>query len=169
MRKLSIGHRPPTFKIGSTTKFKVTFPPLTRRNRSRPRTSRSRSPSPEIIQCSVQTDPAISRTMPVLCLKLGATATKTVQPKFAHVLDFRGFRRVLLVRVCPEIALMTRSSCPIRRRFGPRRKTKIRQESSIPSPYHSEAWERVGQIAWHVLGLLAFCSKKPFLGPFMVQ
>jgi hypothetical protein len=42
--------------------------------------------------------------------KLGATATKTVQLEFANLLDFRGFRRVLLVRVRPEIALVTRWS-----------------------------------------------------------
>jgi hypothetical protein len=42
--------------------------------------------------------------------KLGATATKTVQPKFANLLDFQRFRRVLLVRVSPEIALITQGS-----------------------------------------------------------
>jgi|ERR1700682_779718 len=42
--------------------------------------------------------------------KLSATATKTVQLEFANLLDFRGFLRVLLVRVRPEIALITRGS-----------------------------------------------------------
>jgi hypothetical protein len=46
--------------------------------------------------------------------KLGATATKTVQLKFANLLDFRGFRRVLLVRVSPEIALISRGSSVFR-------------------------------------------------------
>jgi hypothetical protein len=42
--------------------------------------------------------------------KLGTTATKTAQLKCANLLVFRGFRRVLLVRVRPEIALITRPS-----------------------------------------------------------
>ncbi len=48
--------------------------------------------------------------------KLGATPAKTVQLKFANLLDFRGFPRVLWHRVSPEIALVTRRSsvqiCP---------------------------------------------------------
>jgi hypothetical protein len=42
--------------------------------------------------------------------KLGATGAKTVQLEFANLLDFRGFHRVLLVRVCPEIALTIRGA-----------------------------------------------------------
>jgi hypothetical protein len=40
--------------------------------------------------------------------KLRARPTKTVQLKLANLLDFHGFRRVLLVRVSPGIALITR-------------------------------------------------------------
>jgi hypothetical protein len=42
--------------------------------------------------------------------KLRARPTKTVQLKLANLLDFHGFRRVLLVRVSPGIALITRGS-----------------------------------------------------------
>ena len=42
--------------------------------------------------------------------KLGATRTETGQIELANLWDFRGFRRVLLVRVRPGIALITRRS-----------------------------------------------------------
>jgi len=42
--------------------------------------------------------------------KLRARPTKTVQLKLANLLDFHAFRRVLLVRVSPGIALITRRS-----------------------------------------------------------
>jgi hypothetical protein len=54
--------------------------------------------------------------------KLGATPTKTVRHKFANLLDFRGFRRVLWHRVSPEIALITQkrnTKSGARRRKGP--------------------------------------------------
>jgi hypothetical protein len=42
--------------------------------------------------------------------KLEATPTETVLLESANLLDFRGFDRVLLVCVRPEIALITRRS-----------------------------------------------------------
>jgi hypothetical protein len=40
--------------------------------------------------------------------KLRATGAKTDQLEFANLFDFRGFLRVLLLRVRHEIALITR-------------------------------------------------------------
>ena len=54
--------------------------------------------------------------------KLHTTRTKTAQLKCANLLDFRGFCRVLLYRVSPEIALITQkrnTKSDARRRKGP--------------------------------------------------
>jgi hypothetical protein len=42
--------------------------------------------------------------------KLGAAGTKTDQLEFVNLLDFRGFRRVLLYRVSAGIAFITPST-----------------------------------------------------------
>jgi hypothetical protein len=103
--------------------------------------------------------------------KLGTTPTKNGPTRMRR---FAGFSRVLSGSLVPR----QRQNCPhnptirpIRRRFRPRRKTKIRQESSIPSLIGRSPSPSTGgaSVKYPLLGLLRHLLRQLLLDGLQVE